>query len=1694
MDERGNNKQHRHSFSEAMLAHAESLLSSSRPSTPRMRDSFSGRPGSLHRSSIATHSSATSLDSMCTSRRSSESTHTILTPISRTPTVGDVTDSPMSQSSNSSRLAQRSRSLFSRIANRIGRGYSEEEISISACGFLKRSTGPLSLAWWSDALPSSRRMPIQEPGLGWRPFKAVLSGNRILFFKVPSVLIPEVRSTFVIRSTIWPTPIESDDEGDADEKKSPPVDGEAESTTESVTSVPTEPDTILEIGAAIPERHEGPWDNATRHPDLVTVRTPGNSLSWTARIESGTLAALAHELVFATQSVSHTASDDETTFFLILFYSLGTSGIHWDTFLHELCAQIMLSKRLELHNTEIDCIGRASRFIDVILTKRPLLSTSRENEFFVEMENLVHLVRQSPESYAQTLRQLRTWRDAVSNGSVVVAPPDWLRQSSLTVHAIRMPQIADIHTCWYVQTFLAQDSSEIARQIQIFHAGRLRAFMTVPPTAYRLSSLMTEIPLRSFRFDAERPHWISHAMLRQLVVDDSSERQLSGMDEFSRAAILQHWIHIASHLLAMQDFAGWAAICGVLCSRTVAILEDAWRVLPREERTLVALEWAPLLKSLGWLDGAHNIVAPLFNEKTPSAYAIPYFGNVGILRASRSSTRHTHTVRVAANEPEFMRARALSQQLANMFFQPESITPCGDPVFEYQCLFQRLSQHEYPLHTSISDYVGSAVAATTLTDRRPLRMNGMRSDTSGAPLNFPMALPECSILNVSHDILRFPSISPVEGDGTEDDYVAIRPDLILRPAPNTQDIPIWDLTLHGDHSTRLCGGVFLAEIAAASRDRLLDILVIGTQHMIVRSPLVGHHEEYSIVSVGMDMDAFRDAFIYSYAGAYSPHELFDTLKTRWTRAELASREMGLFIRMHIPNQFPSWSRTPIEARFALEPPNRGILNTILLGIIYVLHRWIDLRPTDWLPDQMLAESLQDFVKEAYGDLSLHAWAAPDVRDALLSLSYTLDQLPMQRIAGFGASVIVECLPGEDTASTRMFDWKTQGSAALVEYLESIAAPAYSQISAADYAKAGGLFDAQSIIPGGWLDTEHADSPPQDMYSLLRSLPAERICTRVSDLSVADVLAPSLREIIKIHATIVTWIESHISEPHIGLERRVQRLATLMDAVAIVRQRMRGIPSPTCADLLTPGPPGFVETAIMAALTGHTSQTYNAAWDALACRRKADSFVELLLPYDYSDSEPDLSPLTPDIGWILRMFAIVAAQKTRNDENLIVCVIRLRYGAFIADALAAGVKSKVPLATSRARLRWIRETNMSNSDKAVELEDAALEGAQNSRYAPNLFSEINDARASYIAQSIGLLDEYNKVMEAAVDSVPLKIVAEEMDGGSSSAVMREVAPVGLLNQDQLVITPDIEHRDALLAAVPTRRASFTFSCVGALVSVWPYQRHPFVFQLTLPSGSKCALKVPNYHEFCAWLAHLQSLPSVRMESSFDAGAYAARVEEYVDKGHSGPVFGMSLNDLQRRDGLSVPLAIERLLAEVERRGLNEQGIYRLSGSRHSVEILRATLDTTAPEMLLLNRVDIHVITSAVKLWLRELPEPVVPFIHYRELLETEKISDADERVAAIRKLVMQFPRNHFRVLRRLVAHLSLVTMCRKKNLMAPHNIGLVFSSTLLNPAPGSSSIAEGLTNLGRAAHVVKIMVVMHRQIFFEQGEEGSLDTL
>ncbi|KAF3843870.1 hypothetical protein F7725_002719 [Dissostichus mawsoni] len=98
-----------------------------------------------------------------------------------------------------------------------------------------------------------------------------------------------------------------------------------------------------------------------------------------------------------------------------------------------------------------------------------------------------------------------------------------------------------------------------------------------------------------------------------------------------------------------------------------------------------------------------------------------------------------------------------------------------------------------------------------------------------------------------------------------------------------------------------------------------------------------------------------------------------------------------------------------------------------------------------------------------------------------------------------------------------------------------------------------------------------------------------------------------------------------------------------------------------------------------------------------------------------------------------------------------------------------------------------------------------------------------------------------------------------------------------------------------------------------------------------------------------------------------------------------VFGCHLLTLCEREGSTVPSFVQLCLDAIEKRGMDVDGIYRVSGNLSTVQKLRFIVDQE--EALDLDHSqweDVHVVTGALKMFFRELPEPLFPFRAFQPL--------------------------------------------------------------------------------------------------------------
>ncbi|KAK2110966.1 Rho GTPase-activating protein 27 [Saguinus oedipus] len=143
------------------------------------------------------------------------------------------------------------------------------------------------------------------------------------------------------------------------------------------------------------------------------------------------------------------------------------------------------------------------------------------------------------------------------------------------------------------------------------------------------------------------------------------------------------------------------------------------------------------------------------------------------------------------------------------------------------------------------------------------------------------------------------------------------------------------------------------------------------------------------------------------------------------------------------------------------------------------------------------------------------------------------------------------------------------------------------------------------------------------------------------------------------------------------------------------------------------------------------------------------------------------------------------------------------------------------------------------------------------------------------------------------------------------------------------------------------------------------------------------------------------------------------------------------------------------------GLDIDGLYRISGNLATIQKLRYKVDHDERLDLDDGRwEDVHVITGALKLFFRELPEPLFPFSHFRQFIAaiSEHLGqDQAQRSRCVRDLVRSLPAPNHDTLRLLFQHLCRVIEHGEQNRMSVQSVAIVFGPTLLRPEVEETSM-------------------------------------
>ena len=230
------------------------------------------------------------------------------------------------------------------------------------------------------------------------------------------------------------------------------------------------------------------------------------------------------------------------------------------------------------------------------------------------------------------------------------------------------------------------------------------------------------------------------------------------------------------------------------------------------------------------------------------------------------------------------------------------------------------------------------------------------------------------------------------------------------------------------------------------------------------------------------------------------------------------------------------------------------------------------------------------------------------------------------------------------------------------------------------------------------------------------------------------------------------------------------------------------------------------------------------------------------------------------------------------------------------------------------------------------------------------------------------------------------------------------------------------------------------------------------------------------------------------------------------------FGVDLGQHLLQVNAEIPPLLQKCVSVIDLRGTNVKGIYRVSGVKSKVEKLCQAFESGAE---LVDLTDIHpnVIANVVKLYMRQLPEPLMTFRLYNDFIKVGRScpgpgpgSDSGpgadleyerEAVAGLQQLAGQLPRYHYNTLGFLCQHLARVAQHSDANNMPASNLAigmsplmlcmwplasvytlmkyLVFGPTLLKTTEGSASLSS-LVDTVHQTRVVELLTKYSDTIF------------
>ncbi|XP_028283720.1 rho GTPase-activating protein 1-like isoform X1 [Parambassis ranga] len=174
-----------------------------------------------------------------------------------------------------------------------------------------------------------------------------------------------------------------------------------------------------------------------------------------------------------------------------------------------------------------------------------------------------------------------------------------------------------------------------------------------------------------------------------------------------------------------------------------------------------------------------------------------------------------------------------------------------------------------------------------------------------------------------------------------------------------------------------------------------------------------------------------------------------------------------------------------------------------------------------------------------------------------------------------------------------------------------------------------------------------------------------------------------------------------------------------------------------------------------------------------------------------------------------------------------------------------------------------------------------------------------------------------------------------------------------------------------------------------------------------------------------------------------------MEKAPRRGTGGQSRGLAFQrGLRQRDsdGDPVPVVMRDTIIFLSEQGLEIEGVFRRSANVTLVKEVQLKYNS-GQAVNFRDMEDVHLAAVILKIFLRELPEPLLTYQLYNDIVNLASVS-SDSQVTVMKTLVESLPEENYASLRYLITFLAQVSANSEVNKMTNSNLAVVFGPNLL----------------------------------------------